>query len=409
MAGCSGSSPGDSKHALANDRHALRRSAWHCLASALCALLLCASRAHGADSPHGVDSQCDSWPQWQRFKQLYVSADGRVIDASSARQITVSEAQSYGLMFALIANDPATFARLLRWTQNNLARGDLTHTLPAWQWGRTDPGGWGVLDQNSAADSDLWIAYALIEAGALWHDASYSALGQSMAQRILAEEVVLIPGLGATLLPGPTGFVEHQTWRLNASYVPIQLLRAIARHSHEQVWEQVLLSSQKMILASAPHGAASDWIDYRVKDGFATDAQTRGIGSYDAIRVYLWAGMLPQSDPWSKPLTRQFAPVVTLASQRPAPPESFDTNTMSTQGDGSIGFSAALIPMLARARAADAVQRYRLRVTTGALQDDQHYFSDALSLFGAGWMDGRYQFDRSGDLKPQWTTPCDAR
>jgi len=375
---------------------------WRRLGVIACALLT-------VTSARAATAECDTWPQWQRFKQLYVSGDGRVIDASSTRQVTVSEGQSYALLFALIANDPAMYAKILRWTQNNLSGADLTRTLPAWQWGRSDAGTWGVLDQNSASDADLWIAYSLLQAGSLWHDASYRALGQSMSDRILAEEVAWVPGLGPTLLPAPKGFVEHQTWRLNASYLPLQVLRAIGRSSGNRVWRQLLESSQKVIVASARHGAAADWIGYRQPDGFVTDSQTQGIGGYDAIRVYLWAGTLSDSDPALKLLSRQFASVIALAAARPSAPEILDTDTLRAHGDGSPGFSAALMPLLSRANAQAALQAYHTHVSESALQSDQHYYSDALSLFGLGWIEGRYRFDGNGELKPQWTVPCTAR
>src|SRR5688572_10477750 len=97
-----------------------------------------------------------AWPAWERFKTLYLSADGRVIDASVPQHITTSEGQSYALFFALVANDRDAFAQVLRWTHDNLSQGDLSRRLPAWQWGRAEDGTWRVLDANSASDSDLW-------------------------------------------------------------------------------------------------------------------------------------------------------------------------------------------------------------------------------------------------------------
>lgn len=59
-----------------------------------------------------------------------------MIDPSDARKISTSEGQSYGLFFALAANDRAGFDKLLTWTQNNLAEGDLKQHLPGWLWGK---------------------------------------------------------------------------------------------------------------------------------------------------------------------------------------------------------------------------------------------------------------------------------
>ncbi len=342
----------------------------------------------------------DAWPAWQRFKQLYVSQDGRVMDASVPQLITTSEGQSYGLLFALVANDRDGFDTLLGWTQNNLARGDLRRALPAWQWGRAPDGSWGVLDANPASDADLWIAYSLIEAGRLWCDERLAVLGRDLAARILREEVTLIPGLGVTLLPGPKGFVEQQTWRLNASYLPIQVLRALARNDAQ--WRAVLESSEQVILASAPRGFAADWVQYRRGSGFITDRTTHGTGSYNAIRVYLWAGMLPASDPLHRALSRRLAPMVASTAQRAAPVESIDSNTLVQSGDGSPGFSAALLPMLANARQTVALQTHRARVESDSLQSGNAYYSDVLSLFGLGWLEGHYLFGANVSIVLNW-------
>ena len=367
----------------------------------LCAALLCAAAAQARTA-------CEPWPEWQAFKRLYLSDDGRVIDAGTAQAITVSEGQAYALTFALIANDAATFDRILHWTQDNLAGGSLERTLPAWKWGRADDGEWRVLDANSATDADLWAAYALAEAGELWHNTAYTQLAQRMAALILREEVALVPGLGATLLPGARGFVTQQTWRLNASYAPIEVLRSLERRGDGPLWAAVLESSGRVIAGSAPRGYAADWVLYREGAGFAADAATGGAGSYNAIRVYLWAGMLPEGDSQAEPLVRQLEPMAEAAAQHP-PSESIDTNTLETHGEAPVGFLAALLPLLARFKFTDAVQAYRKRIEAESLKNNQHYYGDALTLFGLGWLEGRFRFDRHGDLEVPWSEPCGAR
>ena len=145
------------------------------------------------------ESKCETWPAWNNFRAKFVSEEGRVVDRSLPQHVTTSEGQSYGLMFALIANDRATFDLILRWTENNLAGGDLTSQLPAWDWGKRGDGSWGVIDGNAATDADLWIAYALGEAGRLWKIPKYTALAELLAARIMREEAMEIPGLGPAL------------------------------------------------------------------------------------------------------------------------------------------------------------------------------------------------------------------
>jgi endo-1,4-beta-D-glucanase Y len=144
---------------------------------------------------------------------------------------------------------------------------------------------------------------------------------------------------------------------------------------------------------------------YRESGGFSADATTAGVGSYNAIRVYLWAGMLAESDPQAASLAHQLEPMAAAAAQHP-PPESIDTNTLEARGVAPPGFLAALLPLLVHFKFTDAVQAYRQRIEAESLKDNQHYYSDALTLFGLGWLEGRFGFDRHGDLRVPWTGPC---
>jgi endoglucanase len=363
------------------------------------------AEAHG---PRAADV-CAGWPEWNAFKRLYLSQDGRVIDSSTPQSLTVSEGQAYAMTFALVADDPQSFAKILDWTRDNLAGGDLRRSLPAWKWGRADAGHWTVLDRNSAADADLWSVYALFQAGVLWHNPAYTALARAMSALILRDEVALVPGLGPTLLPGPRGFVTTQTWRLSASYVPLQVLRALEHHGEGDalLWGQVLASSRRIIAGSAPRGYAADWISYREGQGFSADPVSHGEGSYNAIRVYLWAGMLAVEDREDGPLVRALAPMAAAAARR-APPESIDTATLETHGQAPVGFLGALLPLLVHFKFTDAAESYRRQIEAEALKDDRHYYSDALTLFGLGWVEGRFHFDRHGDLSVRWSSSCRA-
>lgn len=349
--------------------------------------------------------RCEPWPSWERFAASYVSADGRVIDTSTERRITTSEGQSYALFFALVGNDRQRFARVLEWTQNNLAGGDLRRALPAWQWGRADDGSWRVLDPNAASDSDLWIAYALAEAGRLWHEPAYTSLARALAKRILREEVTAVPALGATLLPGPRGFVENGRWRLNASYLPMPVLRRMPAISGDALWGEVIRSSERVILESAPRGFAADWIEYDARAGFVADRTTGAVGSYNAIRVYLWVGAAP-ADPSFAALHRRLQPMIEHARTRAAPAAEIDTRTLEMKGEGPPGFSAALLPLLAAVDAHDALRSHRERVEQHSLKDAAAYYGDALAVFGLGALDGWYRFERDGRLQVKWPRSC---
>jgi endoglucanase len=71
---------------------------------------------------------------WTHYQQRFISGDGRVMDPLR-NNATTSEGQAYAMYFALLAKDRPLFDRLLNWTQNNLAQGDITCYQPAWLWG----------------------------------------------------------------------------------------------------------------------------------------------------------------------------------------------------------------------------------------------------------------------------------
>src|SRR5438046_563543 len=140
----------------------------------------------------------DWTPLWKSYAAAFMDNQVRVIDHDAGDR-TTSEGQAYGMFFALVANDRAHFDGLLHWTVQNLAAGDLSTNLHSWLWGHNASNQWGVIDNNSASDEAIWIAY------------------------------------------------------------------------------------------TAQHGFVPDWTDFKTNSGLQPFPT---VGSYDAIRVYLWVGML---------------------------------------------------------------------------------------------------------------------
>ncbi len=349
-----------------------------------------------------IAAECQ-WPAWERYHQAMMSEDGRIIDRSSAQLITTSEGQSYAMFFALVANDRASFDKLVRWTSNNLAGGDLSQQLPAWQWGRDDEGQWRVLDSNNATDSDLWIAYSLLEAGRLWDEPGYTRLGTEMLWRTTAQSLRVVPDLGLMLLPGDRGFETSEGWRFNLSYLPPQLLQRFAQIAG--VWAELATNSHQLMLLGSPKGFAPNWLHWRIGEGVHIP-EDQAQGSYDAIRVYLWIGMLAPQAPGRAELLSHFQPMLEQTRSQGLPPEAVDSLSGEPQGRGPAGFSAALLPMLQALEGYDDqlnAQRERLIQHPPA---EDAYYNQSLLLFGQGWDEQRYRFDEAGRLQPAWTAPC---
>jgi endoglucanase len=357
-----------------------------------------------------------SWPLWESYARSAYDANGRIVDHSAGDR-TTSEGQAYGMFFALVANDRTRFDKLLGWTQDNLAGGDLTARLPAWNWGKAADRSWKTLDPNPASDADLWMAYTLLEAGRLWHEPRYERLGTAMVSQIAQREVTLVPGLGATLLPGPQGFhPDAGTWILNPSYLQPSVLSYLATTFPQGPWGTVLASLAPILTQGSGGGFAMDWVTAGGSLGPVAspvahetgDKIGRAEGSYDAIRVYLWLGI---ADPETQGVKESLAGLSGMSAymkHSAVPPRVVDENGSVTKADGPVGFSAAVVPYLnaINMKAEGKMQTDRVAAmknpSSGLYGPDGLYYDQNLVLFASGWIEERFRFERLGRLKVKW-------
>jgi endoglucanase len=317
------------------------------------------------------------------------------------------------MFFALVANDHASFQRIFSWTTNNLGQADLSKNLPAWSWGHKDDGSWGVLDSNSAADADLWIAYSLIEAGELWGPTEYTKTGNALLSLIAQEEVVTVPQIGPLLLPGKSGFHPYSgRWILNPSYMPLPLLFAANHFAPEGPWKQMALALPGWLQQGNPAGFAMDWVKCDPKGcspgGGPGDSTGVSRGSYDAIRVYLWAGMTNRQTPGAEKLSDIFAPMSQYVKAHSVPPEAVgaDGSILSTSSPAS--FAVALAPFLLSSGDLSLAMHLQQNViaeissSTGLLGTPARYYDQNLALFSLGWLQQRFRFAPDGTLRVQW-------
>lgn len=353
------------------------------------------------------------WPLWDAYQVTFVQPDGRVVDLTGGGHST-SEGQAYAMVHALIANDRQTFDLVLGWMDANLAGGKLGAKLPAWKWGAKDDGSWGVLDPNAASDADLWAAYALVEAARLWDVPRYRRWGEQLAATIVAEEVRRVDGLGPTLLPAPYGFtLDGGAVRLNPSYVPLQVIEGLATAGVAGPWDGVLASSVQVLTKATPNGFAPDWVLYTPGTGFGVDPVTGPVGSYDAIRVPLWSGLLHDDDEHKATLATNIDGLQRVWRDEQRVPESVNPWLGVASGnDGPVGFLAALLPELSvlGGPGRTAVLRSRIdaqRRGEGLYGTPPTYYDHNLLLFALGFADGRFHFDDQGRLVPVWADSCE--
>lgn len=386
-----------------------------------------------------------AWPLWSAYAARFIDAQGRVIDPHRGN-ITTSEGQSYALFFALVQNDKPTFDRVLAWTRDNLAAGDLGARLPGWKWGKDPAGNWKLLDAGSASDSDCWIAYSLLEAGRLWHEPGYAALAHKMLGLIARQEVAELPGFGPMLMPGATASWTHQhVWTVNSSYLPLFLIQRFAEADPAGPWGKIAANIPLLLADADRRGFAMDWNDYTPGRGFqpapppvsppaakpanaatpkspvtAKEAHSAAsasqevaappaLGSYDAIRVYLWAGMLDPAARGRSAVLNSLAGMAAYLADHGAPPEKVDADGTPLAQDGPVGFSAAVLPYLsALPNTAKPAAEQRARLSsqldpaTGLYGKDPAYYDQNLTLFATGFLAQKFRFSARGELMVEW-------
>lgn len=351
------------------------------------------------------------WPLiWKSYVSGFMDNQVRVIDHDAGDR-TTSEGQAYGMFFSLVANDRLHFDGLLRWTEHNLADGDLSENLPAWLWGHGSNNQWGVLDKNSASDADIWMAYDLLEAGKAWNEPRYTKIGIALAHHIADREIADVPGLGTTVMPGPAGFQHGSSFRLNASYVPLQLILGLNQFVPDGPWEKVAAAIPVIVSNSAPHGFVSDWTELKTDTGLQASPT---IGSYDAIRVYLWAGMLDNSTEGRDALLKPLSGMTNYLRTNATPPAKVRADGTIEDPRGPVGFSAALIPFAASLHEEQIVDQQMTRVRseqkpqTGLFGAPPKYYDQNLVLFGLGFAQRQFWFDPKGGLRLKWRSDSQA-
>lgn len=351
------------------------------------------------------------WPLWEGYASFAIDDQGRVVDRQGGGR-TTSEGQSYGLFFALVANDRVRFDRLLHWTSTNLADGDLGTHLPSWLWGRDESGEWKTLDPHSASDADLWIAYTLCEAGRLWREPRYGMLSKRMMAGIAAGEVVELAGFGTMLLPGETGFhPAPDLWLLNPSYLPLPLLTRLAAIDPPGPWSRIAANVPLLLEKSRRNGFAMDWVSYREGGGFQPaslpGSSAAPGGSYDAIRVYLWAGLTNPETRGQRQTLEAVPGMANYLASHVTPPEHVTAAGTVAEGSAPVGFSGALLPYLQAlgaisARTAQAARvSDQLDVVTHLYGRPPTYYDENLILFGLGGGQ-TFSFGRNGELQVKW-------
>ena len=340
------------------NQHAGRRQI---LSLALAAAIRCstisylgsANAAEWAGHPSTVD-QAD----WSAFLTRFVAPDGRVIDTGNG-VISHSEGQGWGMFFAVVYDDPETFARISNWTSRTLRRDK--DALHAWRYVPSDDP--PVRDTNSATDADLFIALALARAARQWGRPDYARAAVAIARDV--QRLLVGNAAGRTvLLPGARGFVTDRAVIINPSYYVLPAFSELAELAPSPIWAKLASDGLALITAGrfGRWALPPDWLQISTRDGGLAPAPGWPPRfSYDAIRVPLylaWGRQLPPAMReaftafWSSRPIPAIPAWVDLATDALAPypgPPGFQAVAQLVLGDSQSPPVAEPFPMVASA------------------------------------------------------------
>lgn len=220
---------------------------------------------------------------YESYKRNFMNDDGRIIDYDK-NNITTSEGQSYIMLRSVIMNDKPTFDLTYRWTKNNLQRKDY---LFSWLWGENPNGEYKTLDENTAADADVDIAFALILAYERWNDTQYLQDAQNIINSIWNNETRRI-GSYLVLMPGVSQNKDEKI-EINPSYFAPYEFRFFQKYDDLHDWNALIDSSYYYLnqaMAKTETHLPPNW--FSIENGQITlkDSE-RSDFSYDAVRVFL--------------------------------------------------------------------------------------------------------------------------
>ncbi len=244
-------------------------------------LALLTPMAAGADEQGGsVNAR-----EWDQYKARFLDSGGRIIDDANGN-VSHSEGQGYGLLLAVLAENPADFALIWSFTRRELLLRD--DGLAAWKWSPAKTP--HIIDINNATDGDILIAYALVLAGERWKREDYSQAASRIAKAIL-DNTLLDHGGRTLLLPGVSGFGVTDRPDgpvVNPSYWIFEAFPALDRVAPSPRWKKLSDDGLALLNAvqSGPRKLPADWVSLRTMpkpaQGFPAEF------GYNALRIPLY-------------------------------------------------------------------------------------------------------------------------
>lgn len=332
--------------------------------------------------PAGVSSLAPAPPRTNaavRFLARYVTSDGRVIRRDQGGDI-VSEGQAYAMLIAEVAHHPALVRTIWSWTRAHLERSD-----GLFAWHATGSG--DIEDPQSATDADVLIAYALLRYAGPGQSALHQA-GRRVAEAVLANESVTLPGGAPLLVAGPWA-KSTSSPTVDPSYLMPGVFTAIGRLIGDIRWTKAAGSAITLVADLTSNGLRlpPDWAQLsggRLVPIAAPSGAASARYSLDAARLPIW--FASACDSRARTLAASWWRNVLGSGGRAGPTAlGLSGATINPQNSPLTLLAAAAAATAAGAGA--AATTLQARAKTLALRSPT-YYGDAWAALGPALLDG---------------------
>lgn len=322
------------------------------------------------------------------YKNTFMSKDGRIMDPEK-NDITTSEGQSYIMLRSLAIGDKKTFDLAYQWTKNNLQRED---KLFAWLWGKNKNGEYKIIDNNSASDADVDIAFALILAYETWGEDKYLQEALPIIKSIWNNETKQI-GSYIVLMPGVNQTASEKI-EINPSYFSPYAFRFFQKYDNTNDWNALIDSSYyylTQVTSLTGTGLPPDW--FLIDNGqIVLEASPKSDFSYDAIRVFarIYFDYTKTGEKRALPILDKSKYIIDQWSENEGPNQKFYVNYKANgqlkDTDEFIGSIAILLPIISMYNQKLAVKVYEKKIRPYQNEDywktKKDYYSKNLVWFG---------------------------
>lgn len=348
---------------------------------------------------------------YDSYVQDFMSKDGRIMDPEKDN-ITTSEGQSYMLLRSVILGDKKTFDLVFKWSKDNLQRKD---KLFAWLWGKNPDGEYKILDNNSATDADVDIAFVLLIAYEKWKDEKYLNEAMPIINAIWNNETKRV-GDYLILMPGNKQITSDKI-EVNPSYFSPYAFRFFEKYDPIHDWNCLIDSSYyylEKVMAKTATGLPPNWflienIETEEQRAARPESQSgnqneqivlenspRSDFSYDAIRVFqrIYLDYLLAGETRALPILEHSKFFVDKWEKDKTFYVNYQANGQLRDKDKFIGSIAILIPTIASYDSNVAKKMYKEEVVP--YLDNEKYWKSNYDYYGKNllWF-GYYLYNKN--------------